>query len=182
AFVYGISSGAALALEAAAADIGVRRVAVYEPPLLLAPGNGTTMGEHAATLRALAQAGKRSAAVRYFMCDVVGMPRPMAWLMRLAPMWKKLKAVAHTLPYDATLLAGENGEGVLPRARYAAIAVPVLAMSGARSPAMLRDAAHAVAQCCPQAIGQVLEGQGHNVAAARIAPLLIEVFGDAMAR
>lgn len=54
---------------------------------------------------ALIAAGQRGAAVRYFMVDGMGAPSFVPGLLRLMPgTWKKLTAVAHTLPYDATLI------------------------------------------------------------------------------
>jgi hypothetical protein len=46
-------------------------------------------------------------AVKLFM-RTVGVPAPFIGLMRVMPVWKKLTAVAHTLPYDLTLVAGQQ--------------------------------------------------------------------------
>ena len=55
--------------------------------------------------RALLAGNNRGGAVKYFMKDMVGAPAPMVSMMRLMPwVWRKLEAVAHTLPYDATIM------------------------------------------------------------------------------
>ena len=97
AHLLGFSSGGALALEAAAAGLPVRKLVIYEAPWV-GRRNGGPEPDHRARLEELVRAGRRGAAVRYFMADMVGMPRIVAWVMRLFPMWPKLEAVAHTLP------------------------------------------------------------------------------------
>lgn len=64
-------------------------------------------------------------------------------MMRLMPwMWRKLEAVAHTLPHDAALMR----EFAVPRARFAAIRVPTLAMNGSKTDLCLKQAAQAIAR------------------------------------
>lgn len=172
ASVYGISSGAALALEAAARGLRMEKLALYEPPYVANGRGGPTPAEHEARLRDLVAAGRRGDAVRYFLRDMVGMPAPLVWGMRLVPMWSKLERVAHTLPYDAAVM----GDGSVPAERAAGVRVPTLVMAGARSPAPLRQAARAVADAVPGARHRLLEGQGHNVSPRAVAPVLVEHF------
>jgi hypothetical protein len=56
----------------------------------------------------LVAAGDRSGAVKHFMRNALGIPAPFVALMRLLPMWKDMKAVAHTLPYDWALLGAHR--------------------------------------------------------------------------
>ena len=68
--------------------------------------------------------------MKYFMKDMVGVPAPFVVLMRLMPwIWRKLEAVAHTLPYDAALMTGFR----IPRSRFASIRVPALVMNGSKT-------------------------------------------------
>lgn len=169
AHLVGLSSGGALALEAAAAGVPVAKLALYEPPYV-GPRNGGPQPDHRARLEALVRDGRRGAAVTYFMADMVGMPRVIAWAMRLAPMWRKLEAVAHTLPYDAAVM----GDWLPPVARTPAVTAPTLVLGGAKSPAPLRQAVERTAAAVPGAARRFLEGQNHNVAPQVLAPALTE--------
>jgi pimeloyl-ACP methyl ester carboxylesterase len=170
AFVYGVSSGAALALEAAARGAGIRKLALYEPPLGVDKRQPPI--DHVAALNERVAAGRRSDAVKYFMRDMVGIPAPFVLLMRLMPMWSKLAAVAHTLPFDAAIV----GDDSLLKQRAAKVAVPTLVMGGLKSPAVLREAVQAVGDAVPGCERRMLAGQTHNVAPQAIAPVLVEYF------
>ena len=170
ASLVGLSSGGALALEAAAAGLTVEKVVAYEPPYFGASGNGGG-ADHLARLEALVAEGDRGGAVKYFMRSMVGAPAPMVVMMQLMPpIWRKLKAVAHTLPYDAAVMSGFE----VPTARLAAVEVPALVMHGAKTEARLARAAEAVAAAVPGARHRALPGQNHNVSPAVLAPVLTE--------
>jgi pimeloyl-ACP methyl ester carboxylesterase len=173
AFVVGLSSGAALALEAAASGLGIRKLAAYEPPYMIENGATHAAADHPASLRRLLAAGKRGAAVKYFMRDMVGVPAPFVLMMQLMRgTWRKLEAVAHTLPYDATIM----GDWSLPSARLQAIRVPVVVMHGGKTDARLKKAARAVAGAVPNAQEHVLRGQSHNVKPEVLSEALVRLF------
>jgi pimeloyl-ACP methyl ester carboxylesterase len=172
AFLVGLSSGGALALEAAASGLSVTKVVAFEPPYVY---EGTPRGgpEHAQNLEALLAAGDRAGAVTYFMRTMVGAPAPVVLVMRSMPwVWRKLKAVAHTLPYDAAIM----GEYKVPKARLAAIKIPALAVYGSKTDARLQTATRAVAEAIPRAQHLSLPGQTHNVKPAALAPAVAEFF------
>ena len=165
ASLVGLSSGGALALEAAASGIGVKKVVAYETPYV----DGEQ--DHLRELNDRIAAGDRGGAVRYFMRDMVGVPAPFVIMMQLMPwIWRKMKAVAHTLPYDAAVMTGFK----VPRARFAAISVPALAMYGSKTDVRLVKAVRAVADAVPGAQLQSLDGQTHNVNPAVLTPALVE--------
>jgi hypothetical protein len=115
--------------------------------------------------------GNRGGAVKYFMKDMVGAPAPFVVMMRLMPwIWRKLEAVAHTLPYDAAVMTGFR----IPRARFASVAVPALVMNGGKTDPRLREAARAIAEAIPAACHRELPGQTHNVKADVLAPAVVE--------
>lgn len=170
ATLLGLSSGAALALDAAASGVGVDTVIGYEPPYV-AEGGGRGGAAHEAHLGRLVAGGRRGAAVTYFMKDMVGAPGPVVIMMRLMPwVWRKLQAVAHTLPYDAAVMS----EFRIPRARFASIGVPVLVMSGSKTDDRLKAAARAVTGIIPGAQHRELAGQTHNVSADVLATAVVE--------
>lgn len=172
-FVYGISSGAALSLGAVQHGLPVERVAVYEAPFVVddtRPPLPADLREH--TQRLLAD-GKRGAAVALFMRRGANLPAPVVTMMRLMPFWRRLKAVAHTLPYDYAALGDDTGRGrPLPADKWSDISVPVLVMAGGKSPESMRNAMHQLAAVVPGAAYRTLDGQTHVVKAEALAPVL----------
>jgi len=175
AFVLGQSSGGALALEAAASGVPMTKVAAYESPWVgLRPAKDGTPRNYHAELAALLAAGKRGAAVGYFMVKMVGAPAFVPYMMRLMPkVWKQLQAVAHTLPYDAAVMGPAFTP---PTERLATIGVPVLIMAGSKAKAEMLDAEKAVAAAIPNARHLVLDGQTHQVSPVALAAPVREFF------
>jgi pimeloyl-ACP methyl ester carboxylesterase len=167
AHVWGLSSGAVLVLDAAAAGLPIRKLAVQEPPLVVDPADRRPPADMYQRLSELIDSGKRGEAVRYFMVDGMGAPPFVPGVLRLTPgVWKKLTRVAHTLPYDARLLADYQAGRSLPAGQWAAAAMPTLVMCGTEkeSPAFLRHAAAAVAAALPSASLVERQGLGHTKA------------------
>jgi pimeloyl-ACP methyl ester carboxylesterase len=159
ASLLGLSSGGALALHAAAAGLAIDRVVAYEPPYVDLDGSRGGAG-YEVELRRLLARGHRGGAVTYFMRDMVGAPAVVTIVMRLMPwIWRKLVAVAHTLPYDAAVMT----EFQIPRARFASIETPVLVLNGGKTDPRLKAAARALVETIPGAQHAELAGQTHNV-------------------
>jgi pimeloyl-ACP methyl ester carboxylesterase len=170
ASLVGLSSGGALALEAAASGLPISQVVAYEPPYVDDAGDRGGAAHEGELVRLLA-AGDRGGAVKYFMKDMVGAPAPMVVMMRLMPwVWRKLEAVAHTVPYDARIMTQFR----IPRARFASVRVPVLIMNGTKTDLRLREAARTVAGVIPGAQYRELEGQTHNVKPGVLTPAVVE--------
>ncbi|GII28596.1 alpha/beta fold hydrolase [Planotetraspora mira] len=172
AYVYAISSGAALTLATAAAGPGITKMALYEPPFMAEAEGGSRIKEYTERLHELLDAGRRGDAVALFM-TYVGMPSQVVAGIRAQPGWAALEAIAPTLAYDDALLAG----GVVPRDLTSAIAVPALVLGGGASPQGLQQAAKATADALPAAEHRTLDGQTHDVAPEALAPVLAEFFG-----
>jgi pimeloyl-ACP methyl ester carboxylesterase len=83
AYVFGSSSGAALALQGAVRGLPITKLLMYEAPYVDTPQGGRTAAQHAEAAWGLVRARKQGAAVRYFMCDVVGMRRLMGYAFAL---------------------------------------------------------------------------------------------------
>lgn len=178
ALLLGLSSGAALALEAAASRLDVRKVVAYEPPYVAEDGRGGG-AEHEGELRRRLAAGDRGGAVRYFMGSMVGVPAPLVVMMQLMPwFWRRMKAVAHTLPYDAAIMSGFE----VPTARLASIRVPTLAVHGSKTDVRLQKATRAVADAVPGARRLSLPKQTHNVSPAVLAPAVVPFLTEDRAR
>ena len=170
ASLLGLSSGGALALQAAAAGLGINKVVAYEPPYVDDAGQrGGDAFE--SQLKRFVASGNRGGAVKYFMKDMVGVPPPFVVLMRLMPwIWRKLEAVAHTLPYDAALMTDFR----IPRSRFVLIKVPALVMNGSKTDPRLKEAARAIAAVIPGAQHSELAGQTHNVKPDVLTPAVVE--------
>jgi pimeloyl-ACP methyl ester carboxylesterase len=171
AFLYGTSSGAALALEAAASGLPATKLALWEPPFILDESRRPP-ADTATTYRELVAAGRRGDAVEFFMSKVVGLPPEFVAGARNAPFWAAQEALAHTLAYDATIM----GDYSLPTERAASVTVPTLVMDGGASFAGMGETAQALADALPDGHRRTLEGQEHNVAPEALAPVLVEFF------
>ena len=173
AFLYGISSGAALVLATAAAGTGITRIALYEPPFLAEVEDGARIKEYTERLRELLAAGRNGDAVALFM-TYVGVPAPAIAGMRAGPGWPALEAIAPTLAYDDEVLGG----GVVPRDLASTVTVPAPVLGGGASPQGLQQAAKATAEALPTAVHRTLEGQTHDVQPEALVPILREFFAS----
>src|SRR5439155_18514033 len=174
--VFGISSSAALAMEAAI-KLGdkVKKLAMYEAPYNSDEAARQAWMDYRKQLKELLAADRRGDAVALFMM-LVGMPADHVPGMRQHPMWPMFEAVAPTLAYDAAVL-GEDAS--VPTERAASVAVPALIMDGGASEwPFMHVTAMALANAMPHAQHRTLEGQTHEVAAEAIAPVLVEFFHD----
>ena len=174
--VVGVSSGAALALQAVANGVNVKKLVLYEPPYVTNGDRPKSQGDPKIHIQQLVSAGDRAETVKFFLADVVGVPRPIVFAMPvfMRRNWKRMEQVAHTLPYDLTI---SDDRSVL-KERSAWISVPTLVLGGAKSPTVLRDAVSAVAKALPNARSQFLAGQDHNLSAAIVAPLVVDFFNQ----
>jgi pimeloyl-ACP methyl ester carboxylesterase len=184
ASLWGWSSGGALALRAAGAGLPVERVSVYEVPFMVTPGAKRPTPDYGQRLHALVAAGDRQAAVKHFLRNAVGVPAPFVALMPLLPMWKGLKAAAHTLPYDWAALGEHTMYGApLDPEEWASVTAPTLVAYGGKSPQVLQEGSRALAEVLPNAELRKFDGMSHNVKMNKLAPVLAEFFagGDAAA-
>jgi pimeloyl-ACP methyl ester carboxylesterase len=172
ACLFGSSSGAALALEAAASGLAITKMALWEPPYVVNDSRPRPPANTAKTYSELVSAGRRGDAVEYFMAKVVGLPPEFVAQARTQPWWPAQEALAHTLAYDATIM----GDYSLPTKRAASVTAPTLVIAGGADFPWMRDTAKALASAIPGAQTRFLEGQGHNVAPDALSPVLIEFF------
>jgi pimeloyl-ACP methyl ester carboxylesterase len=174
AYVWGMSSGAVLALEAAKRIRGIGKVAVYEAPLIVDDRRPSTRDDWAGVRKAIA-ADRRGEAVKTFLRSV-GLPSLVIGVMRLLPLWSKLKAIAPTLVYDGAIVEPHQ-QGKSPRReQWAAVTVPTLVTDGGKSPQWMRDGNRALAEALPNARYETLSGQTHNLKPAAHVKVLTEFF------
>ena len=178
AFVYGISSGACLALEAAIKLGGkIKKLALYEPPYNSEKDAQQAWKEYRKQLAELLKADRRGDAVALFM-QFVGTPVDQIDGMRQAPVWPVFEAVAPTLAYDAAAMGEDR---LAPVKRAASITVPALVMDGGANLAympFMHETATALAKAIPHAQQRTLEGQTHDVKLEVLAPVLVAFFSQ----
>lgn len=174
AYLWGMSSGAVLALEAASRLSGVRKLALYEAPFIVDKSRPTTEDQWVRIGDEIA-AGRRGAAVKLFM-QMVGVPGFFIALMRLSPVWPKLTALAHTLPYDGVIVRDYQKGRPLPTHRWAPVTVPTLVMDGGKSPQWMRHGNRALSLVLPNAHYRTLDGQTHMLKPKAHAATLVGFF------
>jgi pimeloyl-ACP methyl ester carboxylesterase len=172
AYLYGSSSGAALALEAARMlPNKITKLAMWEPPYIL-DETRRPPANTAEIYRDFVSAGRRGDAAEYFMATVVGLPPEFVAHAKSQPWWAAQEALAHTLAYDATIM----GDYSLPGERIAQVKTPAIVITGGASFPFMHETADAIVKLLPNGQRRTLEGQQHNVDAAALAPVLVEFF------
>jgi len=171
--VFGYSSGAHLALEAAARGLDITKLALYDAPFIVGDGLPRPPQDIASQLAKLISSNRRGDAVELYQTKLVGIPEQVVAQLRHAPFRPALEAMAHTLVYDATLV----GDLSLPADRLRSIKAPTLALYGSQSPALMGPAAKALAEAIPDGQFRVLDGQTHDIVPSALAPVLLEFFG-----
>jgi pimeloyl-ACP methyl ester carboxylesterase len=178
AYVYGISSGACLALEAAN-KLGkkIKKLALYEPPYNSDPSTTQAWKDYRSQLTSLIAADRRGEAVELFM-RFVGTPTEMIAGMKQAPVWSMFESVAPTLAYDAAEM-GEDRNVPINHAKN--IQSRTLVMDGGLNMQympFMHTTAMALSGAIPNAQQRTLEGQTHDVKADVLAPVLVEFFNQ----
>jgi pimeloyl-ACP methyl ester carboxylesterase len=176
AYVYGKSSGAALAVQTAA-SIGnkVKKLAIYEAPYSDAEGAAKDWKAFRVKLDALLAAGRRDDAVTEFL-KFVGAPEEALAKMKASPAWAGMVAMAPTLAYDNAILGDDRSVPVNVAAKVRA---PTLVIDGGASmgPApFMRATADKLGKTIPGAQRHTIEGQAHDVSAKALVPVLVRFF------
>lgn len=176
AFVYGISSGAALALEAGnKLPSKVRKLALYEPPFIVDNTHPPIPNDYVEQVNRMVAEGRRGDAVALFM-KVVGVPEEYIPMMREDPSWAEMEKVAHTLAYDGAVLRDNSSGNPLRPNQWDSATMPTLVIAGGESEAFFHNGAQALVDVLPNAQRRTLEGQTHEVSAEALAPVLVEFF------
>lgn len=166
AHLYGFSSGALLAVRAAAHGLGVDRLAVMEPPL---QDEGAEPDPLTVQLRELVAAGRNGDVVEHFH-QSIGVPPELIDDMRSTPPWSKMKSVAHTFVYDCVL------SDTTTTALLRSVDVPTLVLDSEGSTDNLTAWAATVAGRLPHGSHRSLAGEWHSVPDVILAPVLLEFF------
>lgn len=173
ASVYGHSSGAGLALNAAAGGLPITRLVLHEPPYggdddesrrdarELAEGVGAALAED-----------RRTEALALFM-GASGLPPEMVEGESNDP---RMQALAPTMAYDLEVMGDLQHGGTIPRDLVRSVSMPTLVLAGGASPEFFRDAATRIVDLLPNGTLTILEGQDHGAPADVVAPVVAEFF------
>jgi pimeloyl-ACP methyl ester carboxylesterase len=191
AFLFGTSSGAILALEAAhAMPNKVKKLVLYEPPFIIDDSRPPLPVDYVEQLNAATAAGRPGDAVEIFMTKALLIPPEFVAMMRNAPMsqtfgdeagakppeWADMEKVAHTLAYDGMIVKDFLAGKPLPPKRWVAFTAPTLVIVGGNSEPFFHNGAQALVNDMSNAQRRTLEGQDHAVSPVALAPMLIEFF------
>lgn len=189
AYLFGMSSGAVLALEAAAKlSDKVKKLAMYEPPFIIDDSRPPLPADYVEQLNKATAEGRRSDAVEIFMTRALLIPAEFVQMMKNAPMaetfsegvkppeWSDMEKVAHTLAYDGIIVRDYLAGKPLPEGHWSAYKAPGLVIVGENSEPFFHDAAKALANDMPNVKVRILEGQDHAVSPAALGPVLAEFF------
>ena len=161
-----------MALKAAAAGGTITKLALYDLPPVIDDGHREDSVDHVTRLEELISEGRRGDAVEYFQSKLVGLPDEVVAQMRHAPFRPALEAMAHTLVYEAVILA----DRWLPN-DLASMTVPTLAVAAGAGSPLLPAAADALAAALPTGQARTLEGQTHDIDPTVLGPVVKEFLG-----
>lgn len=171
ASLYGVSSGGALVLRAAASGLPVRRAAVYEVPYAVDEAGAAERAEYSRALHRALSEGRRGDAVELFL-RLTGLGEEVIRGARQSPLWAGLETLAPSLARDDAVL----GDGRAPLSLLASVPVPVLALAGEASAGWLHRTARTIARMVRQGTYRPLERQAHRAEPGVLAPVLGEFF------
>jgi pimeloyl-ACP methyl ester carboxylesterase len=166
ATVLGYSSGAILALKAAADGAPISGLALYEPPFAF---GGSPHPDMPARLAALVADSRPGDAVELFQREAIGLPPELVEQMKHSPLWPVLSAMARSLVYDSTITT----ELAVPTDAMTSVTTPTLILNGAQTWPVLREAALQLAKLMPAARHVELPGgENHAIPPAETAAAL----------
>ena len=172
AYVYGMSSGAVLALEAKNRGLAITKLALYEPVFVVDDTRPPLPTDYVRRLTELVTSGRHGDAVGYFMVYGPGLPPEFVAQMRTQPVWPAFEALAPSLVYDATISADTMTGQPVTADQVACVTVPTLVIVGTMVPDWMRNGAQAVADALPNGRVTTIEGEFHRASPRLLAPTL----------
>ena len=153
-FVLGHSFGAVCAFEAAFRTAKIARLALYEPPLLVADHSAIL-----ARMETMMRRGDREGALVIFMREIVLISPDEVAVMKARPSWAGLLASIETSVRQDRALTQYQFDP----ARARTLTVPTLLLAGSKStsPEVKRSIA-SLRETLPHPTLHILEGQEHN--------------------
>ncbi len=169
ASLYGHSSGASLALEAAAA-LDIERLVLHEPPYDPEDQEPSESdpAQYNRKLRELLAAGDDAGAVELFLLTV-GMPQEMVNEMKATPEWPDWVSKGRSLAYDSAAVGDASG-GRIPRERLPEVTCTTMTLAGSETFPFMIEVAETLAEELPAGLCLVVAGADHESGPDLIAP------------
>lgn len=165
AYLYGHSSGAILALEAAIAfGSKVDKLAIYDAAYSHNKAYLEEFKALSSELYQLLNEGKNQEAITGFL-EGIGIPKEA--FDSFYPDWQAMVALAPTLAYDTTLASA-----LPPVKKLSALTTPTQIIVGEKSPESIQEVAQQIKAAIPNAAYTVLKGQDHMPAPEVVLPVL----------
>jgi pimeloyl-ACP methyl ester carboxylesterase len=174
ATVFGWSSGGVLALDAVAAGLPIRRLALFEPPFVVDDSRPPLPADYVQRLDAAVAAGRPGDAASLFMTAAAGMPVEMVDQMRRSDFWPVMEQVAPTIAYDGRIMGSTMSGAPLPTDRWAAVDVPTLVMHGTGTFPYIVAGSRALAELLHTATLRAVPGEQHSAPADVLAAAVRE--------
>ena len=172
ASLFGMSSGAVLAAEAAARGVPVTKLLMYEPPMVLDDSGPPPQPDYVEKIEGLAKNGDGDA-MAYFV-SMVGMPEEQLAEFRQSPIFPAFAAVEHTLAYDGRIMEPYGKGEPIPQGAWDGALQPTVVFAGGDSPDWMQNAARAAAEAAPDGDVRIVPGQTHEFDPAVLAPEMLE--------
>ncbi|KKB78696.1 hypothetical protein VW35_09255 [Devosia soli] len=174
AYLFGMSSGAILALEAASVmPRSIQAVALYEPPIDPAQSSESFRIQHG-QMAMLAAEGRADDMLADFLSGV-GLSTMALTAFKASPAWAAYAAIGLTIEHDYRLLADARA-GATPPERWQNAIMPVLVLDGDASLPFMSAGADWVAKGLHNAERLTLADQSHNYDPDVLGPLLTVFF------
>jgi pimeloyl-ACP methyl ester carboxylesterase len=177
AAVYGMSSGAVLALRAANKGVSITSLALFEPPFIVDDSRPPMPPSLRSELESLCASGRRGDAAALFMTNV-GTPAEMVAQFRTQPWFAGLEAVAPTLAYDVAILEDTQAGRPLPRSLTEHVTQPTLAIVSSPGFPWMHHGCQALVEALPDARLVELEGEFHALKPEVLAPAIVEFLAE----
>lgn len=172
AVVYAHSSGAALAIHAAAAGVAIDRLVLHEPPYSPATQERRTSAEaYAQELNALLGEGREDDAVALFF-RLVGVPGGMVEQWRGEPWWPATVSLGRSLAYDSAVVGHAENGAVIPAELLSRVNPPALVLIGSASPEWVREIGQQIADLLPHGTHALLPGHEHVAPPDVVGPIV----------
>jgi pimeloyl-ACP methyl ester carboxylesterase len=148
------SYGALATLEALDRLKTVSHLILYEPPVVLQPGDPAI----AAKLDRALETDNREELVTTFLRDQIRVPPDRIPMMKASPIWPIVLRIAPTLPRETRTVNTYSAS----RERLAQWTTPTTVLLGSVTVGLLKDAAFFLHDAIPGCRLVILEGQGHG--------------------
>lgn len=177
--VFGWSSGAVLALDAASAGLPITRLALFEPPFIVDDSRAPLPSDYVERLDAALADGRPDDAVELFLTAAVGVPADWVAEMRAEPVWPVLEEVASTIAYDGRIMGSTMSGNPLPTDRWVGLDIPTLVMRGTGAEPFIEAGTTALSEMLPNATLLTVDGAEHTAPPDVVAAVLREFTSSA---